>query len=171
MTMPRVTEVISPYIDKTWFTDESRERGQIIHSACACFARGLWSPPMPTEYEGFFISFEKWFSTFVKNVLLVEKTLTDSEMGFHGTPDIIVTMIDGVVTIPDYKTGAKTKTWAVQMAAYKHLAIKNGYPVERVGTLKLHPDGTMASFDSYEDSLAAFAAFHGALIAHQYFNQ
>ena len=47
--LPSVSDVLAPYIDKQWFTDASRERGDIVHSAVASYLLGLFSPKVPEE--------------------------------------------------------------------------------------------------------------------------
>ena len=126
-------------------------------------------PPLPFEYQGYFESFQRWFDRYVKKVHLIETILEDLDMGFKGTPDLIVTMIDDIMTIPDYKTPkAKSPIWCGQLAAYQHLATKNGYPAQKVGALRLHKDGKQAIFDHYSTSPSDFIAFHAALTAYRY---
>lgn len=174
MDIFHVTEVLNKYADlenvPQALLEGGQYRGKITHNACATIALGLWCPPVAPEYQGYVDSYIGWKVKFVKKVILVETTLFDEEMGISGTPDQIVIMIDDVMTLPDLKTPlSKGKTWPIQIAVYKHLARKNGYPVERVGSLRLHPEGKPATFDPYNDSAYDFAAFHAALIAHRYF--
>ena len=44
--------------------------------------------------------------------------------------------------------------------------------VDRIGALRLSPEGKIARFDEFtENRIAYWAAFYGALIAHNFFNQ
>lgn len=172
MDLIRVSDILSPFLDKAWLTDEGRNRGSFVHLACANYARRVWMPRLEDEYQGYFESFQGWFDKYVKKVHLVETTLEDPDLGFCGTIDIIVTMIDGIMTLPDYKTGkAKMRITLGQVAAYKHLARKNGFPIQRTGVLYLKKDGTPAIFDPYLESERDFVAFHAALIAYRYFRE
>ena len=83
-----------------------------------------------------------------------------------------MTMIDDILTLPDWKTpAALSNIWEARMAAYRHLARKNGYDVKKVGTVRLRKDGSPALFKDYPLSESVFAGFHGALIAHQHFGK
>lgn len=170
MELIHVSDVLSPFLDKTWLTDEGRDRGSFVHLANANYARGVWMPKLIDDYQGYFESFRRWFDKYVKKVHLVETTLEDPDLGFCGTIDIIVTMIDGIITLPDYKTGkTKMRITLGQVAAYKHLARKNGFPVERTGALYLKEDGAPAVFDWYQEIERDFLAFIHALNAYRYF--
>lgn len=170
MNLIRVSDVLSPFLDKTWLTDEGRDRGSLVHLANANYARGIWMARLPDEYQGYFESFQRWFDKYVRKVHLVETKLEDPDYGFCGTLDIIVTMIDGIMTLPDYKTGkTKMRITLGQVAAYKRLAVKNGFPVERTGALYLKKDGNQAVFDPYPENEEDFVAFLSALNAYRYF--
>lgn len=149
----------------------SQIRGTQVHASLSCFAKGLWQPPLPDEWQGYVNSGITWIEKYTKEIHLAEETLVDEGFGYKGTLDLIVTMVDGLLTIPDYKTArAKSKVWPVRMAAYRNLAIKNGYPIQKVGALRLREDGSPAIFDHYPIAESDFAVFHAALQAHRYFN-
>ena len=172
MDLIRVSDVLGPFLDKTWLTDGGRDRGSSVHLANANYARGAWMPKLIDDYQRYFESFQRWFDKYVKKVHLVETILEDPDYGFCGTLDIIVTMTDGVMTLPDYKTGkAKMRITLGQVAANKHLARKNGFPVERTGALYLKEDGAQAVFDPYPESERDLVAFLSALNAYRYFRK
>lgn len=169
-----ISQILAPFAKydnvPQYRMEEASYRGILVHAASLSFAQGLWYSPLPEQYHGYFISFESWFLAYVKEVHFVETTLYDNELGICGTPDLIVTMNDGALTIPDLKTSlASQRVWRGQLATYKHLAIKNGYPAERVGSLKLKPDGRPATLELYSESPQDFAAVCAALIAYRYF--
>jgi hypothetical protein len=171
---PRVSDILKPW-EKFDNVPEDRLiqgqiRGNVAHATLACYAKGLWYPPVPSIYQGYVDSGKNWLDKYVIEILLVEETLVDEDMGFHGTPDLIVRMTDGILTLPDWKTPkAKSKMWQARMAAYRHLARHNGYLVEKVGTVRLREDGSPAIFDQVDVPESIFAGFHGALIAHKFF--
>lgn len=173
ISYPRVSEILGPYdrfdhIDPN-ILEPAQIRGTRVHAALACFAKGIWSLPVPEEWKGYVESGKRWLSEYTKEIHLVEATLIDKDLGFQGTIDLLVTMIDGTVTLPDYKTSrTKSKLWAARMAAYRHLCIINGWPVQKIGTLRLKMDGSPATFDHYPIDENSFVGFHAALIAYKY---
>ena len=100
-----------------------------------------------------------------------EIELKDEEFGYEGHPDLLCIIIgDTKITLVDLKTPlAESPTWRPQLAAYRRLAIKNGYDIGRVGSLRLNPDGGRAIFTEYTDEKADFAAFLNALMIAKYF--
>lgn len=175
MNLPRVSDVVAPW-DRFDRVPPGRlemacMRGTVVHSTLCCIAKGLWHPPTPDIYRGYVESGSNWLNKYVLEIHLVETTLYDEDMGYRGTLDIIVTMTDNIMTLTDWKTPkAKSKMWVARMSAYRHLAIKNGYPVKKVGTLRLKEDGSDAIFDPHPLSEHDFVGFHAALVAHRFFN-
>lgn len=174
MDYPRVSDILSPWDKFDKVNPDVLELAQIrgiqVHIALASFMKGLWHPPLPEEWQGYFESGKNWLEKYVKEIHLVEETLVDKDLGFKGTIDLLVTMNDGVLTIPDYKTSkSKSKIWVAKMAAYRNLARKNGIFVDRVGTLRLREDGSPAIFDHYPLKEEDFIGFHAALIAYRFF--
>ncbi|MCX5906380.1 MAG: hypothetical protein NTY64_04110 [Deltaproteobacteria bacterium] len=107
-------------------------------------------------------------------MVIVEKTLTDQIQGYRGTPDAIVRMKgDDGLTLLDWKTPqVESKNWRIQIAAYRALAEKAGYPIMRVATLQPHPKGKRAKFTEYSlSSLQDFTIFLSALNCHRYFTE
>lgn len=168
--LPRVTDILKPYTDFSMIRPEvlehARERGQIVHKYCAAFMKGIWLPPPPTECEGYFESFKRWFDQMVDRVLFVEPEFVDEDFGFMGHPDAGLQLKGSTtVVIPDWKTpAAKNKGWELQISAYVHLAEKNGYQwIERCGSLRLSPEGKMAKWDEIENWRQKFTIFLGGL--------
>jgi len=105
------------------------------------------------------------------SMLITEIELIDGELGFAGHPDLICTIKgDTKSTLVDLKTPlAESPIWKPQLAAYRHLALRAGYDIGRVGSLRLKPDGGRAIFTEYTDEKADFAAFLNALMIAKYF--
>jgi predicted RecB family nuclease len=181
MNLPSVTQIISQ-VGKHWLNFDAVpkdrlefacQRGSDFHRLAALHANQLWIDAIPESCVGFFHSFTEWFDEFVEEVVMVEKTLVHPTLHYQGTPDTIVRMKgDVVLTLPDYKTPrALSKSWRLQLAAYRELARVNGYPVERVASLQPHPDGGRAKFQGYTKSLTPdFAIFLSGLNWWKYFN-
>jgi hypothetical protein len=179
--LPSVTQVISQ-VGRYWLNYDAipparlefaKERGSDFHRLAALHAQKLWIDQVPESCTGFFKSFTAWFLEFVEEVVLVEKTLVHPTLHYKGTPDIIVRIKgDSVLTLPDYKTPRVfSKSWCLQVAAYRELARVNGIQVERVSSLQPHPDGGRAKFEEYTKSLTHdFAVFLSALNVWRYFD-
>lgn len=181
MELPSVTRIISD-VGKHWLNFDAVppnrlefacQRGSDFHRLAALHAQRLWIDEIPDSCVGFFSSFTAWFLDFVEEVILVEKTLVHPTLHYKGTPDIILRIKgDTVLTLLDWKTPrALSKSWRLQLAAYRELARVNGYPVERVASLQPHPDGGRAKFQGYTKSLTPdFAIFLSGLNWWRFFN-
>lgn len=181
MTLPSVTQIIST-VGKHWLSFDNVppdrlefacQRGSDFHRLAALHAQKLWIDEVPDSCVGFFRSFTAWFGEFVEEVILVEQPLVHPTLHYRGTPDTILRIKgDTVLTLPDWKTPlALSRSWRLQLAAYRELARVNGYPVERVASLQPHPDGGRAKFTGYTKSLTHdFAVFLSMLNTWRFFN-
>lgn len=173
--LPSVTRIIGPWADFSGIRPEvlahASARGTKVHAACAALCLGLWVPAVEEEVAPFVWSFHKWFPV-VEEVVAVEVELIDQALGFCGHPDLICRFRgDRGLSLIDFKTPAsKSPLWRAQLSAYKHLSVRAGYAVRRVGSLRLKRDGGMPIFDEYQDSATDLAGFLAALNAHKYFN-
>ncbi len=158
--LPSVTEVLSPHSDFSNVPADilgaAQERGDAIHQLCALYAQGLFIEEVPEQYAGYFQSFCLWFDQFVEKTVLVEEELRDEDRGYIGHPDFIGRLKgDSGLILVDWKTArALSKGWRLQVAGYKLLAEKNGYPISRVASLRPQKDGKIAKFQGYTRSLA-----------------
>lgn len=126
---PSVTEVLQPWADFSRIPPAVLEaasiRGTAVHDVCATIARNLPVISVPDETAGYVASFQRWFDHVVDEVLLCEERLTDDDFGYHGEPDSLIKSKHQEIILVDFKTPAtKTKTWRVQLAAYKNLVEK-----------------------------------------------
>ncbi len=171
--MPSVTVVIGT-VFKHWFNfdcvpddvlDAAKARGTDVHKACAVAARGLF-PMITPECQGYLDSFRRWLDLMVEDVLLVEERLVDPVYGFHGCPDLVIRSKQGEIILVDIKTPQSLiATWKWQLAAYCYLIEKcKGWKVDRVGSLRLRPEG-VALMNYYEgkDRRRDLAVFLSAL--------
>lgn len=172
--MPSVTVVIGAVFEH-WFNfsavpegvlDAAKKRGTDVHKACATAALGLF-PIIAPEYQGYLDSFHRWMDLMVEDVPMVEERLFDLQLGYHGTPDLVVRSRQGEIILVDLKTPkALMPTWKWQVAAYDHLIKKcKGWSVDRAGSLRLHPEGKAASMKYYDggDRRRNLAVFLSAL--------
>lgn len=173
--MPSVTVVIGT-VFRHWFNfdnvsetvlEAAQKRGVGVHSACAGIALGFPPFGVPPEYQGYIDSFLRWRDMMVDDFLLAEERLVDADLGYHGTPDLLIRSKQDEIILPDLKTPtALQPTWKWQLPAYDHLVSKNkGLKIDRCGALRLHPEGKAASMHYYEgrDRRRNFMVFLSAL--------
>jgi len=147
MNLPSVTECLKPFMNFSKVPLDvlaaAAARGTEVHSICACISKKLWVFNIPEFCTGYVNSFRGWLDSMVEEVVLAEERLYDRSLGFHGMPDLICRIKgDPGLTLVDLKTGKVVQSsWEVQIAAYRHLAIKAGYPVHRILSLRLSADG------------------------------
>ena len=171
--LPSPSDVLRPWVDPQWFTAESRERGAAVHAACAAHLRGGFALIRP-EYRGYFDGFRRWCDKHRPEPLLVEERLKDDEYGFSGQPDFICQFANGEYWLVDVKTGAPSRAWPIQLAAYHWLAKDVPHKGKRTAlnaaNLQLMPDG---SFDFMPVPSAKmgmyFLIFINALNLHNHF--
>lgn len=176
MKLYRVTEVLSDYSDFSMVPqdvlDMASERGRAVHDWLAAYALGIFAP-MPTDFEGYCLSGERWFNTMVKRVIFVEKRFTDSVYGVTGQPDLGAILFSDEGAVVDWKTPVtKYKTWMAQVAKYLDLSGKEHPEIKKGGALRLRQDGGTAIMSWLEDHLEeriALNAFHSKLNADRYF--
>jgi hypothetical protein len=173
---PSVTEALQPWADFSKVPpavlQAAADRGTAVHQACAAYAAALPVFGLPPEVEPYFNSFRRWFDHVVDEVLLCEERLTDEDFGYHGEPDTVVKSKHQEIILVDLKTPVtKTKTWRVQLAAYKNLVEKyKGVKVDRVGSLRLSPEGKTPKMDYYEYQAQDFNIFLSSLNCYRFFN-
>jgi hypothetical protein len=171
--LPRVTEVLSPYVDFSRIAPDvleaASDRGVRVHNCCAAYAKRIYVGPVDADCNGYVESFLVWFNKYVATVLAVEFELV-SPFGYVGHADLIVRLKDGRVAVVDLKTPlAGSKTWKAQIAAYKRAATE--FSPDVAGTLQLHPEGKAPKMTWLEDEVMAFNAFLSALNAQRYFGK
>lgn len=168
---PSVTDVIAPYIDKGWFTDECRERGSAVHAVCEAHMQGLYAPKLISTWQLYVDSFKRWADLVIDKIILAEVRLVNDSLGYCGKPDAIITMkgTDKVILV-DWKTSqGRQKWWELQICAYRELAEYNGIKTQRGLSVRLKKDGLMAIADEYPD-MKAWNIFVGLLNSHRFFN-
>jgi len=182
---PRQSDILSPYVNKEYFDEVSRLRGNDVHFACKKIARGVWIPSLPL-HQGYVDSFKNWFKRHVKECLYCDGwqkiegkwievgPLESPIYRFHGTPDFIGWLIgEPKLSIADWKTSiAKQKVWQLQVSgAYRILAEENGFPdIGQCFSVRLDKDGDQAHFDAIGD-LFDTAYFLRARDLYAFFNE
>jgi len=174
--LPSVTQALQPFMDFSKVPPDvlqaAADRGSEVHAICACIAKKLWVVEVPDNCAGYVRSFQGWFSSMVDEVVLAEERLYDHARRFHGMPDLICRIKgDSGLSLVDYKTGATAMPhWEVQIAAYRHLAILNGHPVNRILSLRLSKDGKPPKITESTRSMDyLFNVFVSALNCYRHF--
>lgn len=131
---PSVTDILDCWLDKRWFKDEHRRRGDHVHQRVAAHINYDFLPDYDEQYEAYFRSFLK-FEPRITKVVLVEKRMADDTLRFCGQPDLVFVDEDGLLTLGDWKTSvAIAKYWPIQLGGYSIL-LKN--------TMDIHVEKTM----------------------------
>lgn len=171
--LPSVSDILSPYIEKSFYTDESRNRGEIVHAYAASYLTGLFCPAPPDEWKGYCDSGKRWIDENVDRVVLVEKRLIDKKKGYCGKPDLVAILKHNPGTgLFDFKTGqAEARSYPIQNAAYRHLASVNDIPTNYGQTIRLKPDGSGTIIRTYPANYQReMNLFQGLLNSYRYFN-
>lgn len=170
---PSSTQVIRPFVNTDFFTEEDRERGTAVHEAMTAHALGLWSPPLRADWQPYFDSGRRWFDAAVDKVILVEERLIDKQREYCGKPDLIAIIKgDKDPSLIDYKTSqAVDKWWQLQAASYRRLAeVDRGIICHRSLSVRLMKDGSMAKTKEYTNHARDLNIFTGIVNAWKYFN-
>jgi len=171
---PSVTQILKPFINTDYFTEEHSERGTLVHSACNAHINGAYVPPLHPDHQPYFDSFRRWADVSIDTVMLSEERLTDEVLGFTGKPDAVIVMKgDRGFTLADWKTSQAAYKWhATQTAAYSHLCVqfKEIVVVHRRITVRLKNDGSGCIVDEYHGT-QDWNVFKSALNCYKYFNK
>lgn len=120
--LPSVSDVISIWVDKQWFTEISRIRGTYVHDRVSHDLKDdFFVDDIIPEFENYYESFLD-FKERIREVNFCEERLADNDLGFCGMPDLVFFDVDQMTTILDWKTGkAIMKTWPLQLGGYSIL--------------------------------------------------
>ena len=171
------SDILRPWIDSTYFTDESKERGQAVHEACAAHLLGDFGW-IDRRWRGYLDSFLIWCDREKPKPLkanglpLIERRLASEFYGYSGQPDLpcyIATR--GGAGVADIKTSVVLgKAWPLQIAAYRKLvAGETGLPIMWGCSVRLQENGDPPKVKFYEDFERDFNLFLGALNLHRHF--
>lgn len=161
--IPSVTRILCDmgFVNATWFTDYSRERGSLVHKIIKWHCQGVLDEdtidPVLRPYFDAWLKFEAE-SHFISES--VEIPLYNEAYGFAGTPDHIG-LLNGVRSVIDAKTGVLTPATALQVAGYE---ILSGERLKRFG-LQLTDQGNyrLTEFKDRQDRtvfLSALSCWH-----------
>jgi len=121
---PSVSDVISTWVDKRWFTENSRIRGTYAHDRIeADIKDDFFVYPVDADFENYYDSFLEFKENRIKKgFIFCEERLADKDLGFCGMPDLVFQDVDDMITLTDWKTSvAISKTWPLQLGGYSIL--------------------------------------------------
>lgn len=139
--------------------EPARQRGALLHRrwffALASLAGHCDAPRVIPALHGYCASMDAWIAAKRPSVLALEQPGVNRRYRYAGTPDAVLLLTETVRkrsrarrTIVDLKTGARTKTDAMQLVAYSHL---DEMQVEDLLDLYLDPDGGMPEERTYNN--------------------
>lgn len=145
-----VTEALrrAGFIDSTFFTPESRERGSKVHRACHFLAEGdlEWSEVDP-RIEGYVRAHELFLKDSGFEVIAAELRVAHPLYAFGGCLDLIG-RLNGRLTLVDLKSGRPSPWAALQTAGYA--ACIDEPNIDR-RTIWLQEDGRYMLSGAYRD--------------------
>jgi hypothetical protein len=168
---PSVTQILDPWIDPTYWTEEARDRGTAVHAAAEAYLKGLFVVPLPVDWQPYFDSLRRWVDEMVTEVVIVEERMVDKTLGFCGKLDLLAVLKgDTIPSQVDWKTSQTPfPWWSLQSAAYRHLIFEDKeIRTERGMTVMPNPDGSGCRVKEY-NSHADFAVFQSCLAAYRFF--
>ena len=196
-TYPRVSEIIAKQNEAELraiplsILADACIRGTKVHEYCTTYMKNLWVMDIEPQYLPYFDAFRLWAKENVTRTLHSPVRLYDDQRRFSGEFDMIVELKTGEIALIDIKTSAaKSKSWAVQLAAYHHLCKLNGYPVDimfnvhlkrkEAGEFEVNDQGEKVlvsppviktSIVKCEDINASWEIFSSALRCYDYFDR
>jgi hypothetical protein len=149
--LPSVTQIIDEmgFVDKQWFTKESRERGSAVHAATHFIDEGDMDWDHFRKHNGHLVGYlEAWDRYKMESrfeAVVIEEPMASACLRFAGTPDrfgFIAKMMQGPLgaadngrdrrptvrnTLIDIKSGVPDKAHIVQLGGYIDLIEGNGW--------------------------------------------
>lgn len=154
--------------------DKAGDYGTIVHGMVASFLRGIEveddlfidEETMAAARAGF-ERFRKWFDPEKYEVMRVEHALTDRELGYGGTMDIVLLRkVDSVIIVVDLKTGKGVyDEQVIQLGAYASLLARCEQVTASEGMLVHIPrDGDLRDVPVSKEMLFIGTCSFGALL-------
>ena len=136
-------------IDYKKFRDDKADIGTLAHALCIGYLlkqevdTSDYTAKQIDSAENCLLSFYEWEKGKEIEILFAEEPLVSNKYRYGGTPDIVA-LIDGILTMPDIKTGkAIYPEMIYQLSGYKHLAKEcEDVDVEKAMILRIGRDET-----------------------------
>ncbi len=145
------------------------DRGTLIHKYCEMYAKGEYFPEPEKEVSFYLESFRNWHDIMVEGDCITEHRIYNNTWRLTGCIDLITHIKgDKRAAIIDIKTTqTKSKTWPLQLAAYKFLL--GGDEDPRRIVLQLQKNGKRAKVIEYTDYERDWELYKSALNLWRYF--
>lgn len=160
--VPHITGMLleAGIVDDRWFTEESRDRGSIVHQLTADYDLGALEEPEScvSQHLGFLHAHVAAMKLLHLEVLAVEEPIVRADPTFGGRPDRVIRRRGMLGTLEIKSTAGKDKSHQVQTALQAILLeAAYGLPAEQWLRLALYlkPSGRFQAVE-HED-LADFA--------------
>ncbi|MDE2099521.1 MAG: hypothetical protein KGL39_19875 [Patescibacteria group bacterium] len=126
---PSTNEILNLYFPPSeWYTEEGREKGTKRHKWYEAIAQGLELENEPDpRIAGAVAGFRKFWADAKPTYLFSEQPFVDP-IGVGGKPDLVC-ILNGRLSIVDYKPKNKNKRTPLQTAAYFHNLRANGHMI------------------------------------------
>jgi hypothetical protein len=133
--IPSVTQILYGSSSAPWFSKESSDRGHRAHELCAAYAL---DPSDKFLEEPYVDAFVLWCSARNPEWIAIEEMIDGMIDGFRfaGRFDGLA-ILDGILTLVDWKTGVKSKKFRAQLGGYSLVPKPT-----RAMVLYLRPDST-----------------------------
>jgi len=172
---PGVSEVFSHYTKPSYAgisleeIIKKEEKQSYVKSRCLAIATNIFQIEEESEHNGYIQSFRKWFDVNVSQVVCTDKILFDDVNRFTGRLDIIYKNHDLNDVSLTIKTSYPSKSWALQLAAYRRLCNVNAMNTTKNIILKLSKKGDIASEFECENIEQSWEMFNNILQGWHYF--
>lgn len=162
-TFPHITGILEAtgWVDSDWYTEASKVRGQAVHRLTAEHDLGALDVASCTSrYRGWLLAHVELMAKLRPEILAVEEPSVHPVHRYGGRPDR-VWRLEGVLGIPEIKSGAFEKSHPVQTALQAILvAPRYGLPPEQLQRfgiyLKENGRGKVEQFTDRRDFAEAY---------------
>jgi len=150
-------------IDASWYTEESRQRGQAVHAMIHLAADGdLHEPSLDPRLLPYLEAYRRFIGETGFIADLIEHRVESRTYGYAGTLDAAGTIdaAGGTTVVVDYKSGRPERWVGPQLAAYRRaLHEQAGYLYRERWAVWLKDDGRYQIFPQRSsDDLRVFLA-------------
>jgi len=162
--LPSVTQILKAtgMIDATYYTDETRQRGEIVALGTELDDRGgTLDEDSPTiqEHMGYIRAWRAFRAQFGGEIVAIEKPVHHRFLEYAGTPDREMHN-RGTNVVGEIKTGSAAKWHRLQTAAYADTYIirpqRIAVYLSRSGTYRAMPHTDESDYDVWRGLVARF---------------
>lgn len=143
VVLPHITGMLmrTGWVDDTWYTEESCERGRIVHRLCAEYDLGSIDDPVSVtewRYGGYLAAHADAMQALQAEILKVEEPAVHPTYHYAGTLDRVVKVM-GIRGVLELKSGLSHKAHPLQTALQALLdSVECGIPAEHLGRWSLY---------------------------------